>query len=177
MSINRQLPGPAIRVFKSIIKLSSPPFHSFQVCKNDFVVVDLLNDMDGYSTSIHWHGNLQKSTPYMDGVPFLTQCPIPFGTTFRYSFVATEVGTHFYHSHSGFQKLNGLHGNLVVRGPKNEDPHKDLFDFDLAEHEIILVDWMHDYAEMHVPGLSHTLTTFENVLINGRGFDLEVFLI
>lgn len=72
-----------------------------KVCKNDFIVVDVKNQMSGSAASIHWHGIHQRNTPYMDGVPFITQCPILESTTFRYAFEATEPGTQFYHSHSG----------------------------------------------------------------------------
>ncbi len=33
-------------------------------------------------TALHWHGLLQKATPWMDGVPSVTQCPIAPGSTF-----------------------------------------------------------------------------------------------
>lgn len=55
--------------------------------------------MDGTGEGIHFHGLHQRETPFMDGVPFLTQCP--FDSTFRYVVRATEAGTQFYHSHSG----------------------------------------------------------------------------
>lgn len=64
-------------------------------------MVDVENQMQGTSSTIHWHGLHQYETPFMDGVPFITQCPIPFSTEFRYAFKATEPGTQFYHSHSG----------------------------------------------------------------------------
>ncbi|CAB0032828.1 unnamed protein product [Trichogramma brassicae] len=53
------------------------------------------------STTIHWHGFKQRGTPYMDGVPFVSQCPILPGQTFQYIFNATEAGTYFWHSHIG----------------------------------------------------------------------------
>lgn len=84
MSINRQLPGPAI-----------------QVCKGDTIIIDVVNKAHGSASAIHWHGLHMKDTPYMDGVPYVTQCPTLYGCTFRYWFDATEAGTHFYHSHSG----------------------------------------------------------------------------
>lgn len=80
MSTNRKIPGPAIHV-----------------CRNDLIVVDVLNAMGGTSAAIHWHGFLQHETPWMDGVPFVTQCPIDFSTTFRYSFKAAESGTQWWH--------------------------------------------------------------------------------
>lgn len=88
--INRKIPGP--------------PVH---VCENDLIVVDLTNLMGGTSATLHWHGIHQRKTPYFDGVPYVTQCPIGFATTFRYEFRATQPGTQFYHSHSGHHKVNG----------------------------------------------------------------------
>ena len=66
---------------------SSPLLHIFisspQICQWDEVVVDVVNELGSDSTTVHWHGIHQRGTPFMDGVPFLTQCPIPAGTTFR----------------------------------------------------------------------------------------------
>jgi FtsP/CotA-like multicopper oxidase with cupredoxin domain len=56
MSTNRMVPGP--------------PIH---VCQNDLIVVDVINAMGGTAITNHWHGFYQKETPYMDGVPFVTQ--------------------------------------------------------------------------------------------------------
>ena len=53
------------------------------------------------STVIHWHGIHQRSSPYMDGVPYVTQCPILPGNSFRYVFNANKSGTYFYHAHIG----------------------------------------------------------------------------
>lgn len=145
------------------------PIHiNGKVCKNDFIVVDLKNEMEGTSTSIHWHGLLQKDSPFMDGVPFLTQCPIHYGTSFRYKFQATDPGTHFYHSHAGHQKANGLYGALIIEEPKSGDPNRSYYDHSLPEHVIFTSDWMHNYAEMFVPGLPSTSTNLQNILINGK---------
>lgn len=61
------------------------------------------NSLGSDSTTIHWHGQKQRGFPYMDGVPFVTQCPIQPHTTFRYQFIAEDPGTHFWHSHTGKQ--------------------------------------------------------------------------
>ena len=57
--------------------------------------------MSSESTSLHWHGLFQLETPYMDGTPFLQQCPILPGQSFKYDFIASNYGTHFWHSHVG----------------------------------------------------------------------------
>lgn len=72
-----------------------------QVCEGDKVVVDLHNQMEGLEVTIHWHGIHQRGSQYYDGVPFVTQCPIAAGNTFRYQWVAGNAGTHFYHAHTG----------------------------------------------------------------------------
>lgn len=131
MTINRQIPGP--------------PIH---VCHGDMIVVDVTNKMAGTSTTIHWHGFHQRKTPFYDGVPFLTQCPINFANTFRYSFWANEPGTHFYHSHSGHHKTNGIYGGIAVRKNPDEDPHGIEYNYDLKEHMMVVSDWMENYAEM-----------------------------
>ena len=62
------------------------------------MVIDISNVMLSESLAIHWHGILQKKTPWMDGAPYLTQCPIhPMSGLFRYDFWLDGEGTDFYH--------------------------------------------------------------------------------
>lgn len=153
MSINRKVPGPQLHV-----------------CKNDIVVVDVANHAHGTAASIHWHGFHQRDTPHMDGVPYVTQCPIMYSNTFRYAFQATESGTQFYHSHSGHHKVNGQFGAFIVREPFVSDPLSGEYDFDLHDHVILVADWMHILAEEMDPGTqSNNRLRPDNVLINGRG--------
>ncbi|XP_046493313.1 uncharacterized protein [Neodiprion pinetum] len=154
MSVNRQLPGPPINV-----------------CKNDLIVVNVKNQMPGTGSTIHWHGILQKNSPWMDGVPYVTQCPIG-ESSFRYAFQADVAGTYFWHSHSGLQRVNGLYGALVIREPIVDEPWSDgTYDFDLPEHTIVLSDWMHETAEMFFPGLPNREPGVlpDAILINGLG--------
>lgn len=68
LAINRHIPGPSI-----------------QVCRDDRVVVDVTNKIQAEELTIHWHGIFQRGTPWYDGVPMVTQCPIGEGMTFRYN--------------------------------------------------------------------------------------------
>ena len=56
----------------------------------------------------------------MDGVPHVTQEPIPPGGTFTYEFVARTTGSHMYHSHHNAtdQVGRGLLGAFIVE-PKD----------------------------------------------------------
>ena len=72
------------------------------MCYGDQVIVNVMNLLRSERvTSIHWHGILQKGTPYMDGVGMVTQYPIMPHTSFQYKFYADNAGTHMWHSHSG----------------------------------------------------------------------------
>jgi FtsP/CotA-like multicopper oxidase with cupredoxin domain len=105
----------------------------------------------------------------MDGVPYLTQCPVPFGESFRYSFRVEDEGTHLYHSHAGNQKTDGAFGALVVRGFKDENPNAWTYDYDLPDYTIIMNDWMHQSADDHMPGYEKRSLLSQSVLINGHG--------
>ncbi|XP_011642479.1 laccase-1-like [Pogonomyrmex barbatus] len=153
-SINRMIPAPSI-----------------QVCKNDYVIVDLKNEAEGLETSIHWHGIFQNGYQYYDGVPYLTQCPILSANTFRYQFKVKNSGTHFYHSHESVQMMDGQYGSFIVRDPPRTNPHKTLYDKDVPEHVIVISDWFHELALERFPGRfrRNRGQTPDNFLINGRG--------
>ncbi|CAD1479323.1 unnamed protein product, partial [Heterotrigona itama] len=146
--INRQLPGPLIKV-----------------CVNDRIIVDVENAAPGNEVTMHWHGIFQNGYQYYDGVPYVTQCPIPSSSTFR----VENSGTHFYHSHVSTHMLDGQYGGLIVRDPPSKDPHYQLFDKD--EIIIFLSDWMHELSLERFPGrYKHDITqAAQNILINGLG--------
>jgi len=151
LAVNRQLPGPAI-----------------QVCEGDHVVVDVYNEMFAESETIHWHGQHQRGSQFMDGVPFVTQCPILPGV-FRYSMPHLNTGTYWYHSHSGLHRGDGVMGALVVR--RNNDPHLQQYDMDLHNHVLMLNDWTHvpmvaKYTGRHHGGMDDYAST---ILVNGKG--------
>ncbi|MDI9260430.1 multicopper oxidase family protein [Alicyclobacillus sendaiensis] len=64
--------------------------------------------------TIHWHGIPVPGAE--DGVPGVTQNPIPPRGSYTYEFVATEAGTYWYHSHeASFEEVGlGLYGAIVV---------------------------------------------------------------
>ena len=110
----------------------------------DTVQVTVHNGITGEQpegTALHWHGFLQKQTPYYDGVPAVGQCPIAPGKTLTYQFQADLYGTSWYHSHYSAQYSAGIAGPLVVYGPKNAD-------YDIDVGPVMLSDWYHtEYYE------------------------------
>ncbi|CAL1684661.1 unnamed protein product [Lasius platythorax] len=154
LTINRMIPGPSI-----------------DVCEGDKIVVDVINNMDGEGLTIHWHGVFQKGSQYYDGPLLVTQCPIPAKSIFRYQFNADNAGTHFWHSHAGLQKMDGIVGSLTIRQSAKRDVNSYLYNFDLSRHSIVISDWMHELALSRSPGRLHD-TKFQNpdsFLINGKG--------
>jgi len=71
--------------------------------------------------TMHWHGIEQMGTPWSDGVPGLTQYPIPInGGNLVYNFTLTQSGLHWFHSHYKMQLDDGLKGTIYIR----PDPNK-----------------------------------------------------
>ena len=100
----------------------------------EIVVHNLLKE----STSLHWHGVFLPNRE--DGVPHLTQQPIPPGTTYTYRFPVIQNGTYWYHSHSGLQEQIGMYGSLVFH-KRRDDPafRKDIDD--LPSVPVMLSEW------------------------------------
>lgn len=147
------------------------PGPTIEVCFGDTVMVDVQNHLMGDTTTIHWHGLHQRDTPYMDGVPFISQCGIQPEQTFRYEFKADNVGTHFWHSHTGMQRGDGAFGALIVKQPIEVDVHRGLYDVDSSDHHILLQDWDNVVgvsmfnAHHHSKGINKP----RSILINGKG--------
>lgn len=112
--VNGQLPGPTIEVTEG---------HS--------VTVHVVN-MSPYNLTIHWHGVYQLLNCWNDGVPMVTQRPIPPNANFTYRFdVAGQEGTLWWHAHDAFLRAT-VYGALIIR-PRNgaasypfPKPHKEI---------------------------------------------------
>lgn len=107
----------------------------------DWIEVSVTNGLEIEGTSIHWHGFLQTGTPFYDGTPGVSQCPIAPGKTFTYRFRAELYGTTWWHGHYSAQYVNGLSGPIVIHGPASDN------DYDIDVGPVMLSDWFHDYYE------------------------------
>ena len=103
------------------------------------------------STGVHFHG--QRLPNAMDGVPHITQEPIPAGGSFTYEFTAKTVGSHMYHSHHNAtdQVGRGLLGAFIVQPKAPAERYDRLYG---ASQDIVWIS-------------NDTLGGFT---INGRGF-------
>lgn len=89
-------------------------------------------------TALHWHGVFVPNE--YDGVPYLTQNPIEPSETFTYRFPIMQSGTHWYHSHSGFQEQIGMYGSLILLKKKDDPTFRKGID-DLPAVPVILSEW------------------------------------
>lgn len=129
------------------------PIPAIDVTKGDRVVVNVNNQLETESTSLHFHGIYMNGTNHMDGPTGVTQCEIPPGSSFTYNFTVDQPGTYWYHSHNRGQYPDGLRGPLIVRDP--DSPFKDDYD-----EEVVLTfsDWYHD----RIPDLMKSFISVTN---------------
>jgi L-ascorbate oxidase len=152
--VNNQYPGPTL-----------------EGKVGDRVRITIVNKVDE-PTAMHWHGIKQLGTPWADGVPYVSQCPIPPGGTYVYTFTLDTPGTLWWHSHYELQK-SSLYGAIIVHG--DEDALVSRYG-NMKEKLLLLNDWFHNSSASQIEGLDKRLPeTFvwvgdaQSLLINGRG--------
>ncbi|KAF2864483.1 carbohydrate-binding module family 20 [Piedraia hortae CBS 480.64] len=144
--INNQYPGPRI-----------------EANWGDTIQVTVKNSLTNNGTSIHWHGLRQYHNNGQDGVPGVTECPLAPGQTKTYTFVATQYGTSWYHSHFSCQYGDGVLGPIVIHGPATSN-----YDIDLGP--LPLTDWYRPTVNALAARAEHAdapAPVADNGLING----------
>jgi len=110
----------------------SCPGPTIQVTQGDRVRITLENALPE-STSMHWHG--LELPIEQDGVPWISQKPVPPGGTYTYEFTVHQEGTFFYHAHSAMQEMIGLIGMFIAHPEKPYMPRVD------HDYGIVLQEW------------------------------------
>ena len=93
--------------------------------------VRLTNDA-GEPALIHWHGLTPPNA--QDGVPGVTQPPLPPGQSYDYDFPVALPGTNWMHSHHTLQEQRLMAAPLIVRDPAEAA---------LDEQEVVVM--LHDF--------------------------------
>lgn len=125
-----------------------------------------VNNRLSQGTTIHWHGVRVPNA--MDGVPHLTQKPIPAGDSFVYEFDVPDAGTYWYHPHhhSAEQVGRGLSGALIVEETEPLPIDRDLVwvlgDWRLARDASVVDDFGNRMESTMAGRIGNTVT------INGR---------
>ena len=118
--------------------------------------VEVVNQLP-VPTSIHWHGLVLPNL--MDGVPFVTQDPIPPGGSRRYNFPLQQSGSYWMHSHYGLQEQQLLSASMVIRSPKQSKAAD-------AEFTVMLSDFSFTSSKDILKGL-----TGKKSAMNGKNRD------
>lgn len=113
------------------------PMPTLTFTEGDTAEIVVHNMMDEV-TSLHWHGVWLPNKE--DGVPWLTQKPIRPGSTYTYRFPIMQNGTHFYHSHSGFQEQIGMYGSFIMKKRLDDPTFRNGID-DIPTIPIVLSEW------------------------------------
>lgn len=145
LTANGKMPGPTIILNQ-----------------NQKVTITVKNKLMNEAVTVHWHGIDQLGWPAMDGVAYVTQCPISPGQSFDYTFQPRFGGTFWYHSHVGNQRDLGLFGALIVLREEDDITR---------QHVIQLQEWNHLYdpvAKLKA-NLKGSGDDQKSILINGRG--------
>ncbi|KAI4368030.1 hypothetical protein MLD38_016642 [Melastoma candidum] len=145
--VNGSFPGPVIRVQKG-----------------DTAYVTVHNN-GTYNVTIHWHGVMQPRNPWSDGPEYVTQCPIPVGTSFTQEVILSEEeGTLWWHAHSDWTRAT-VHGAIII---EPADGSNYPFKKPDGEEIIVLADWFD----------GDVMTIMDTGLITGAAFtESTAFLI
>jgi len=138
----------------------------------DVVKVTIVNKSPTDAVTVHYHGLSMKGYPYSDGTGAVSQCSVGPLQTQVNEFVAEDVGTHYWHGHTGMERVDGLQGAIVITDPHDEDEKllRTLYD---EERILFLQDWYHREGSFQRTGLDSLpfrwIGNPQTLLINGKG--------
>jgi manganese oxidase len=163
----------AVRVFKLVaepVKRKIAPFKTIdvwgyngscpgptiQVQQGDRVRVMFENHLPE-STTLHWHG--LEIPIEQDGVPWISQKPVPPGGTYVYEFTVHQEGTFFYHAHSAMEEMMGQIGFFIAHPEKSYRPRAD------HDYGLILQEWavLPNNTVPNTAGMEFNWLTFNGV--------------
>jgi FtsP/CotA-like multicopper oxidase with cupredoxin domain len=109
--VRRSLKGRDILMYGFNGQYPGPLIHVAQAAT---ITVDFHNET-AHETAVHWHGIRLDNR--FDGVPHVTQEPVPPGGSYRYTIHFPDAGVYWYHPHhrEDIQQDLGLYGNLIVQ--------------------------------------------------------------
>ncbi|KAF7185514.1 Laccase abr2 [Pseudocercospora fuligena] len=162
-----------------ILVNGTSPGPALIVDQGDDVEFYVQNNLGSVAT-VHFHGIEMLDTPWSDGVPGLSQKPIPAGGSWLYKWKATEYGTYWYHAHYQAQVSDGFYGPIYIR-PRDdvERPFAaiggDQAAIACAEENpqfAMIADWQHVTSEeLYQIESNNNIDVYcaQSILINGQG--------
>jgi FtsP/CotA-like multicopper oxidase with cupredoxin domain len=134
----------------------SCPGPTIQVQQGDRVRVMFENHLPE-STTLHWHG--LEIPIEQDGVPWISQKPVPPGSNYVYEFTVHQEGTFFYHAHSAMEEMMGQIGFFIAHPEKSYRPRAD------HDYGLILQEWavLPNNTVPNTAGMEFNWLTFNGV--------------
>jgi L-ascorbate oxidase len=154
--INGSFPGPTLYLHQ-----------------NDTLELLVVNSLPS-SFALHMHGLFQRDSLRSDGVPFVTQAPIPPNSSYLYQTqVGAQSGTFMYHAHTDLD-LVFAHGLIIIQDSEKVLQHPEYF----YEEERLLT--LSQCWHVSLSGILNGLegAPFEDVpdtaslLVNGRSYGI-----
>lgn len=144
--------------------------------RGDYFNVLLKNDTS-VPISIHWHGLILPND--QDGVPYVTQLPIPPGKSHRYYFKLKQSGTYWMHSHFRFHEQQLMSAPLILNEPDDEFEGKDitvmLNDFTFKNPETVFNQLKHPASNLNMAAMKSRAdlndVKYDNYLANRHTLD------
>ena len=157
VTANGSLPGPAIHAYAG-----------------DTLSLMIHNHLPQDSFAMHFHGISQRDTPWMDGVPWITQRPIPPRQSRLYAFKVDTPGTYFYHAHSKFHAFS-VYGAILVHSQHEHTTLHAIHGVDYDEDRVVVLGDAFQYPDRFIHRVSeqdqvlpHTSIPVPSaILING----------
>ncbi|CAG5111666.1 Oidioi.mRNA.OKI2018_I69.chr2.g5946.t1.cds [Oikopleura dioica] len=116
------------------------PGPSVIVNKGAKVIIHVKSALHDQAFTLHWHGQHMMNNYWMDGGAMFSQCPVNSFNEFTYVIEAENTGTHWYHSHKGLQRADGLHGAFIVLEEEEQKDHANKIPF-------VMTDWYRDDSD------------------------------
>ncbi|KAI4726713.1 hypothetical protein E4T49_05551 [Aureobasidium sp. EXF-10728] len=136
----------------------------------DTLSITVKNSLKNNGTGMHWHGIRQLNSVGSDGVGGITECPIPPGGSRTYTFLATQFGTSWYHSHYSSQYGMGITGTIIINGPATSNYDIDLGTFPVNDWYYAGTEKVNDQTLVNLQG-NLGPPNGDNILVNGLGKD------
>ncbi|PKI82514.1 L-ascorbate oxidase [Malassezia vespertilionis] len=126
-TINGAFPGPIIQANEGdtvSVRVKNAIFDDYTLPKPPMSSQMGRVMPNGTETQVafHWHGLSMRGSQIMDGAPGFTSFAISRGEEhlYRFRIHKEDVGTHWYHSHAGASRADGLWGMLIVHAREYE---------------------------------------------------------
>ncbi|KAJ3212788.1 hypothetical protein HDU83_009163 [Entophlyctis luteolus] len=157
------------------------PIPAMVIDFNDTFVLNVKNNLDK-GVAIHFHGLSQYGTTRMDGAGMMSQCLIPPGSTYTYTWTATQWGSYWGEYVDGLRTPLTINPPPAVKAALNQFDEEfvvSVADFYHLEHPVVIQQFLGIYnpsGAEPVPdaGLLNEVDNPQQVIEAGKSYKVRV---